>query len=185
MSWIAVWDFTTGELKSLTSSIPENIRNPLAPILYEVDADGNEVLDADGNLVPQTDADGNPLRDPNWVQPLGFTEWADRAASGEFKNEWNTETKAFDIPKPVPPYRWSRNEFRMEFTLQQRAAIRAARSSDIVVDDFMDFLDNADYVSSDDVNFPQGMGYLLQQGYIDQATHDTIMGRAQEAWDAA
>lgn len=170
-TWYAVWEFSTGKLLSLASAsderpMPEHIRNPVAPILYEVDADGNEVLDVDGNPLPQTDADGNPLRDPDWVQPYGYTEWADRNASGEFENEWNPTTKAFDIPKPPPEARLTRVQFMQRFTTPERIAIRTARATDPVVEDFMQMVELAEYISNQDPNLEPGLGYLAQQGLI-------------------
>lgn len=65
-------------------------------------------------------------------------------------------------PAPAPARRWvSQADFKRRLTAPERIAIRAARSADPVVDDFVDILDSAPDVDLDDADLIAGLAYLV------------------------
>lgn len=167
MSWIAVWEFSTGKLLSLASSIPDSIRNPQAPQL--VDENGDLVFEADGVT---------PVLDPDWVQPYGYTEWADRASSGEFENDWNTATKAFDIPKDIPAEILTPYGFLKLFTQPERILIRQLAETNDNVKDWLELNVMNSGIERGGEDMVQGLTWLVQNGHMTVARANEINGTA-------
>lgn len=80
--------------------------------------------------------------------------------------DWNPEARDFDIPQPVAVAPLRAIDFMRRFTTGERIAIRAARASDPVLDDFFDLLVVAGSVMVTDLDMVAGVGYLVQQGLI-------------------
>ncbi len=87
-------------------------------------------------------------------------------------------------PDPVEPalptqaYEWPRLDFLRRFTMAERIAIRAARVTDPILNDFFSLLESADNVRSANADTQAGMGYLVQQGHITATRRDEILGGA-------
>lgn len=77
---------------------------------------------------------------------------------------------------PAPTLTWPRLDFLRRFNMGERIAIRAARASDPILDDFFSLLEQAENVVSTDPDTIAGMGYLVQQGHITAARRDQILG---------
>lgn len=74
------------------------------------------------------------------------------------------------VPAPTPPdplARWLHKAiFKRRFTAAERIAIRAARDTDPIVNDFIDLLDSAELVFLDDADLAAGLGYLASLGLL-------------------
>jgi hypothetical protein len=81
-------------------------------------------------------------------------------------------------PPPAPVLEWARLDFLRRFTMAERIAIRSARVTDPILNDFFSLLETADTVHSNDPDTLAGMGYLVQQGHITAARRDAILGGA-------
>lgn len=57
-------------------------------------------------------------------------------------------------------------QFLSRFTTAERIAIRAARATDPILDDFFDLLQMSDGIVPTHPTTQQGLGYLVQQGYL-------------------
>lgn len=79
---------------------------------------------------------------------------------------------------PAPVSQWDRLDFLRRFTMAERIAIRAARVTDPILDDFFSLLETAPTVHNNDPDTLAGMGYLVQQGHITVARRDEILGVA-------
>lgn len=82
---------------------------------------------------------------------------------------------ADEAPATVPPTLtiWTVIEFKRRMTSAERIAARNRAATDANVADFMDLLDSAQEVRSDDPDVATGLGYLTYLG-------DLAPGRAQE-----
>lgn len=72
-------------------------------------------------------------------------------------------------PEPEPTYpQLARVQFKMLFTSQERIAIKNARATDEVLDDFYDLLEDPQltYVDLSLQSNRDAVGYLAQQGHI-------------------
>lgn len=97
----------------------------------------------------------------------------DEAANGD---EWNGVTLAKPVipdpvpvepPAPVPP-KVSPVEFKLLLTAQERVAIKAARATDVVIDDFFDIVDDPrlTFVDLGLQSTQDALSYLVQQGLL-------------------
>lgn len=73
---------------------------------------------------------------------------------------------------------WTILEFKRRLTQPERVAIRTAAKSNPVVEDFMDLLDAAAEVRSDDPDLIAGLGLLEQAGLLAEGRADQIMNGA-------
>lgn len=133
-------------------------------------------------------APGNPeeLYHPD-VAKLYNTDVPDDAVNGD---GWDgvTLTKPV-IPDPVPveppapvPPKVSPVEFKLLFTAVERVAIKAARATNPVIDDFLDIIDDPrlTYVDLGLVSTQEAVGYLAMEGLIAEARIQAILsGRPQ------
>ena len=71
--------------------------------------------------------------------------------------------------QPPPVTALSRRDFLARFTQAERIAIRTAMASDPIIEDANQLMTLADYISIDDTDAVQYVGYLAQQGLIDAA----------------
>lgn len=69
----------------------------------------------------------------------------------------------------------SRLQFMRRFTQAERIAIRAARASDPVIDDFMGLLEMTDEVRLDDPDTIAGIQFMVSQSLLDPARADEIL----------
>jgi len=71
-------------------------------------------------------------------------------------------------PDPLPPgdMRVTRLAFLQRFTLQERMTVRAARSTDPVVEDFMAMVDAATFIDLARPDTEDGVGYLVTKNHI-------------------
>lgn len=84
-------------------------------------------------------------------------------------------------PAPVPP-KVSPVEFKLLFTAVERVAIKAARATNPVIDDFLDIIDDPrlTYVDLGLVSTQEAVGYLAMEGLIAEARIQAILsGRPQ------
>lgn len=82
--------------------------------------------------------------------------------------EW-TEPPVIEIPEmPPPPQDWriTRLAFLQRFTLAERMAVRAARATDAVVEDFMAMVDAATFIDLARQDTEDGVGYLVTKQHI-------------------
>lgn len=77
---------------------------------------------------------------------------------------------------PAPTVTWPRLDFLRRFNMGERIAIRTARATDPILNDFFSLLEQATNVHSDDPDTLAGMGYLVQQGLLSAARRDEILG---------
>lgn len=80
-------------------------------------------------------------------------------------------------PAPATPPQVSPVQFKLLFTPQERVAIKAARATDPVIDDFYDIVDDVrlTHVDLGLKSTQAAIGYLAQQGLIDQSRVSEIM----------
>lgn len=71
---------------------------------------------------------------------------------------------------------WTKREFLERFTFQERIAIREARKTDPIVDDFMDFLDKSQDVTPGFGTLLSGLGYLELIGVLAEGRAAEIGG---------
>lgn len=106
----------------------------------------------------------------------------DNAANGD---EWDgvTLTKPvipdlvpIEPPAPVPP-KVSPVTFMLLFTAAERVAIKAARATNPVIDDFLDIIDDPrlTYVDLGLVSTQEAVGYLAMEGLIAEARIQAIL----------
>jgi hypothetical protein len=81
-------------------------------------------------------------------------------------------------PPPPPVFEWERLVFLRRFSAQERIAIRAARTTDPILDDFFNLLEHAKTVHSNDPDMIAGMGYLVYKGLVTAERRDAILGSA-------
>jgi len=67
-------------------------------------------------------------------------------------------------------------DFLRRFTLSERIAIREARQTDMIIEDFMSLMEAEGTVRSSHPDTVAGMGYLVQQGLITQERAEEILG---------
>jgi hypothetical protein len=79
-------------------------------------------------------------------------------------------------PAPVPP-KVSPVEFMLLFTAAERVAIKAARATNPVIDDFLDIIDDPrlTYVDLGLVSTQEAVGYLAMEGIIAEARIQAIL----------
>lgn len=80
------------------------------------------------------------------------------------------------LPEPYVPHEWEPSVFLRRFKPTERMAIRAARATDPVLDDFFGLLDRVPSVHSNDQDTQLGMSYLVLKGYITAARKAEILG---------
>jgi len=85
--------------------------------------------------------------------------------------QWNYATEA-----PPAPVRYTSYEFLLRFTSQERAAFRAAATTDPLVADFQQLATAAQQVISNDPNTIAGMNYLVMVGLLTQQRANEILG---------
>jgi len=97
----------------------------------------------------------------------------------EFASHDHVEAPAVAPPPATSPVlQWGQTEFLRRFEAAERIAIRAARKTDAVLDDFFCLLESTDVVHNNDPDTVLGMGYLVQQGHLTAARRDEILGVA-------
>lgn len=89
---------------------------------------------------------------------------------------WNAATLAYDLPLPVRPVQLSRLEFMSRLTGLERVSIRAAAADDPIIDDFLDMLSMAEFVTLGHPLITQGLAHLVAVELITQARSDEIGG---------
>lgn len=89
---------------------------------------------------------------------------------------WNAATLDWDIDAPAPVQAWTPLEFMQRFTVAERVAVRAARLTDPVIDDFLALLEMAGDVRSDSATVQQGLGYLVSVNLLTGARAAGIGG---------
>lgn len=71
------------------------------------------------------------------------------------------------IIPPDPLARWLHKAIlKRRLTVAERIAIRAARTANPVIDDFIDLLDSTELVFLDDADLAAGLGYLVAVGLL-------------------
>lgn len=98
----------------------------------------------------------------------------DPAYSGvdfETRNEQGAAVSA-----PTSFSKWSAFDFLRRFTVQERVAARTLAKTDPVVEDFMDLLNKAANVLSDDPDTVAGMGYLVLVSVLTEQRMNEILG---------
>jgi hypothetical protein len=81
---------------------------------------------------------------------------------------WTYDGQTFHEPVPVqlPKQPLTKLQFLERFTAQQRIAIRAARTSDPVIDDALQLLDLAENVQTDRADTQAWVQYLVVKGLL-------------------
>ena len=83
------------------------------------------------------------------------------------------------IEPPAPVAReWTAVEFLRRFTATERITARAARKTDVILDDFYALLEQAPLVHAIDPDVALGLGYMTQQGYLAAGRAAEILGGA-------
>jgi len=80
--------------------------------------------------------------------------------------KYNRDDKTYSEVPSVEIREVSKLEFRKRFTLEELTTIYNSRSTDVVIDIFLDDLAASEYI---DLNYPDiqnGLGYLYSKGYI-------------------
>ncbi len=82
----------------------------------------------------------------------------------------------FPVDAEVDATRWLRKAILLQrIPLAKRSAIRAARGTDPIVDDFLYLLEQSDRVDLDNENVAAGFGYLVSQGLLTQEEADAAL----------
>lgn len=128
-------------------------------------------------------AAGNPadLFHPD-IAALYDTDVPDTAVNGAelVGGEWvNPAPAEPPAPAPVPAAapKVSPVEFMLLFTAAERVAIKAARATNPVIDDFLDIIDDPrlTYVDLGLVSTQEAVGYLAMEGLIAEARIQAIL----------
>lgn len=99
-------------------------------------------------------------------RPASSVKGADPScAVGRYYNGWT-----FDAPS------WTAYQFLLRFTASERAAFRAAATTDSSVADFQQLAQAAQEIIADDPMTVAGMDYLVAQGLLTQSRADEILG---------
>jgi len=92
--------------------------------------------------------------------------------------DWQEPDLAPELP-PAPEapsdMRVTQLAFLQRFTLAERMSIRAARTTDPVVDDFMDLVDKATFIDLARDDTEAGVGYLVQIGKVTAERAESIL----------
>lgn len=79
-------------------------------------------------------------------------------------------------PVAAPVLEWERLVFLRRFTMAERIAIRTARATDPILNDFFSLLEEADTVHSNDPDVLAGTQYLVMTGYLTPGRRLAILG---------
>ena len=90
------------------------------------------------------------------------------------RSPWNAETLQWD-PVPAPVVVLSPGAFLQRFTASERIAIRARRATDAYLDDFLDLLNHATEIRSDDQDVIDGMNRVVASGLLTAARRAEIL----------
>lgn len=80
-------------------------------------------------------------------------------------------------PEPDPVVKtWDRAlDFKLEFTMEERAQMRGFAKVDPVAEDFLDLLNSATRIVADDPLLLQGLAYMVGNGILTQPRVDAIL----------
>jgi hypothetical protein len=109
---------------------------------------------------------GDPGPLPGGLQGIAASELLDLGVA--LHADW-TGVGYAPAPPPVavPEPRWmSQADFKRRLTAAERIAIRAARPTDPIIDDFLDILDSTINVNLDDPDLVAGLGYMVATGLL-------------------
>ncbi len=108
---------------------------------------------------------GDPGPLPNPLQGFAASELLDL---GWLHADWTGVGYAPAPPAAaLPEPRWmSQADFKRRLTAVERIAIRAARPTDPIIDDFLDILDSTINVNLDDPDLVAGLGYMVATGLL-------------------
>jgi hypothetical protein len=128
-----------------------------------------------GELLITSDAYPNTSLYQQNRLPYGIEELAGiSVAEVDIKYNWSIPSRMFIQRNPAIR---SRLEFMRRFTMQERAAIRAARILDPVVDDLMSMLEmaNPTEINLEHPDTVNGIGYLVSIGCLTEARGQEIL----------
>jgi len=130
------------------------------------------------------------LDDSNNVISQAFVRWT-LFPGQDVTNQWpavqavcaNTWTPAVIAayqasfpPTPPRPTQISKRDFLNRFSVGERIAIRqAAKTTDVIAEDFIHLLDISDTVTLTDKQTVDGLNYCVQMGYVSAANANTIL----------
>lgn len=111
---------------------------------------------------------GDPGPLPPELRGRAASELLDLAGLGEAWAGVTYQPAPPPVVDPEPPViRWmSQADFKRRLTASERIAVRAARSLDPVIDDFLDILDSTTNVNLDDPDLINGLAYMVALGLI-------------------
>jgi hypothetical protein len=94
----------------------------------------------------------------------------------EFANFLHVEVVAQVSNTVVQIFTWTPLEFLRRLNASERIATRTRAKTDPIVEDFMDLLDRASEVRSDDADVSNGLKYLWAVGILQTGRVGEIMG---------